>query len=93
MIKGTFTSVWSNGALTTPAELYIDNHSVIAESVDVGDDFENLIREYFTDDKGNEYEICPVCHSFLMSTVQERLDNGIYVAVDRCTDPECEYNN
>ena len=63
-IKGTFTSVWgSAGLIETDCELNKTTGELFTESVEVDTNHDFLEREYFTDLEGNEYEVCPNCHS------------------------------
>jgi ssDNA-binding Zn-finger/Zn-ribbon topoisomerase 1 len=66
LIKGTFTSEWSNGeTIETIATLDTETNEVVTESVDIDIDG-CLDREYFTDQENNEYEICPECHEYAL---------------------------
>lgn len=94
MKKGTFTSVWDGGEeVTTNAELDEETGEVIAESIDVNDrDLEYLDYEYFSDEEGNDYRICPTCHAFIMSN---KMFDGVGHSYDEkevCSDPDCESN-
>ncbi len=94
MKKGTFTSVWDGGfEVTTDAELNEETGEVIAESIDIEDlDLEYLEREYFTDEEGNEFTICPICHSYIMTN---RMFDGIGKTLEErtvCSDRDCESN-
>ena len=96
MKKGTFTSVWDGGnEIITNAELDEETGKVIAESVDVDDlDLEYLDKEYFTDEEGNEYSICPDCHEYVMrEKCFEGEGNGNdYDGQQICSNPYCESN-
>lgn len=63
MKKGKFTSVWGEGTITTPATLNDDN-SIETDSVEC--DFEDFIEEFFEDEDGEIYEVCPDCHSYIL---------------------------
>ena len=94
MKKGTFTSVWDGGfEVTTNAELNEVTGEVIAESVDVEDlDLEYLDHEYFSDEDGNDWKICPTCHSYIITN---KMFDGIghtYEEREVCSDPDCESN-
>lgn len=94
MKKGTFTSVWDGGnEVVSDAELNEITGEVIAETVDVyGLDLEILEREFFTDEQGNEYTVCPECHKFIMTT---KMFDGIghtYNEREVCSDPDCDSN-
>lgn len=69
MLKGTFTSVWEEGEIETPATLNEETGEVEATFSDDGSEYEHLIREKFTDLEDNEYEVCTTCHSHIMKTV------------------------
>lgn len=89
--RGTFVSVWESGeAITTPAILDENTGEVITESVDINLDDDILEREYFEDEEGEEYNICPNCHSFILKTViKEGVGKSLYEA-NVCSNSECE---
>jgi hypothetical protein len=90
MIKGIFTSVWDGGIeVTTPAELDESTGEIITESVDVNG-LENLESESFTDEKGNEYEVCPECHTYIMKTIMVDGIGSCYDEKSVCSDPDCD---
>ena len=90
MKKGTFTSVWDGGVeITTPAELDETTGEVFPVSVEV-EGLDVLDREYFTDEDGDEYKVCPECHTYIMKTI---MVDGIGSCLDEksvCSDPDCE---
>ena len=72
ILKGTFTSIWDNHVeISTPAELDTVTGEVSTEAVEAGD-VDVLEEEYFTDDKGNQYPICPECHEYIVVTSMSR---------------------
>ena len=86
---GTFVSVWDNGSLRTPATLDTETGEVTTESVDA-DGMEHLIDEWFEDEEGEEYEICPECHEYITKTVmKEGIGKTLYEA-RVCSNPDCE---
>jgi hypothetical protein len=93
MIKtGTFTSVWDGDTeITTPAVLDTETGEVTAKAVEA-DDVDILDKEYFTDEDGNEYEVCPECHEYILVTSME---DGIGHDLDelkRCKNSDCDYS-
>lgn len=90
MIKGKFVSIWDGGTeIVTNAELNECTGEVISDSVDVSN-VEILDQEYFEDENGNEYEVCPDCHSFILKTVmKEGIGKTLYEA-KVCSNPDCE---
>jgi hypothetical protein len=95
-IKCTFTSVWGDGSIiTTPCTYNVKTGEVDADSVDE-DPKGGLIREYitvYTDELGlgeEEIEVCPVCHSFVMTTVMKEGVGKQLDEVKVCSDPSCE---
>ena len=90
MIKGTFTSVWeSAGMIETDAELDFTTGEIFAESVDINTDNDFLEYEYFTDSDGNEYEVCPNCHSFILETQMIEGEGKQLTEVQICQNCDC----
>ena len=92
-IEGTFVSVWDDGTeIRTNATLDEETGHIEAEQSDDPCDHGSLVREYFEDEDGEEYEVCPECHEYIMKTVM--LD-GIGQCLDECrvcSDPDCINN-
>jgi hypothetical protein len=88
--KGTFTSVWDNDTeITSPAVLNTETGEIGAVAVEAND-VDILDKEYFTDEDGEEYEVCPECHDFILKTVmKEGIGKTLYEALV-CSDPECK---
>lgn len=85
--KGNFVSLWEEGTITTPAELNTETGEITTESVDANG-MEHLMEEWFED--GEEYEVCPVCHEYILKTVmKEGIGKTLYEALV-CSNPECE---
>ena len=89
ILKGKFTSVWDGGTeITTPAELNTETGEVSTESVDAV-----LDREFFTSDEfhnaGEEFEVCPECHEYILKTVMKEEVGKTYEALV-CSDPNCD---
>lgn len=90
MKKGTFTSVWDDGVeITSPAELDETTGEVIPVSVEV-EGLDILNREYFTDEDGNEYEVCPECHTYIMKTIMVDGIGSCYDEKRVCSDRDCD---
>jgi len=88
MKKGTFTSEWDNGVFTTPAELDEVTGEITTESIDV-QGCEQLFCEYFTDEAGNDYQVCGECHTHITKTIMIPGVGKTLNEVVVCTDPEC----
>ena len=90
-MKGTFTSYWSNGEIiTTPAELDEKTGEVVAETSDAKLNNKSvLVSECFTDEDGNDYEVCCECHSYIEKTI---MVDGIGKSLNEvrvCSDYNC----
>jgi hypothetical protein len=89
-MKGTFVSIWDNGSIRTPAELNEETGEIQTTSVDA-DGMEHLMEEWFEDEDGEEFEVCPVCHEYILHTCME---DGIAHNLDevkRCKNRDCDY--
>lgn len=88
-MNGTFISVWDGGLeINTPAELF-DTGEVFARPVHV-EGLETLDEEYFTDENGKRYDICPTCHTFILKTeMVERIGKQL-IERTGCTDENCD---
>jgi hypothetical protein len=90
-IKGTFTSVWDDGVeITTPATLDTETGEVCADPAEV-ENLDILVDEHFTDEKGEEYTICPECHEYILHTCMEPGIGHNLDEVRRCKNPNCDY--
>ena len=84
IIEGNFTSFWKDGTMIeTKATLNLETGFVDAENSEDDSDHGYLENEYFTDEDGVDYEICPDCHCYILKTV-----NGKEV----CSNIECSNN-
>ena len=94
IIKGTFTSVWDGGVeITTNATLDTDDGYVEAESSDTNVTGLNILdMEIFTDENGDEHEICPDCHEYILKTVMVDGVGKTLTEVQRCSNPDCDSN-
>ena len=88
-MRGTFTSFWSNGQyITTPAELNEVTGEVRRAVINTTNN-STLVSEYFTDEDGNEYRICPHCHDYIEKTM---MVDGVGKTLEEkmaCSDSEC----
>jgi len=92
-IKGTFVSIWDNGSVRTPATLDTETGEVTTDSVDAGDDLGTLMEEWFEESEtGDEHEICPECHEFILKTVMKPGVGKTLDEVKVCPNPYCENN-
>jgi hypothetical protein len=90
--KGTFTSVWDDGAvIQTEATLNTKSGHVDTTALEGDNDHGSLEREYFTDQAGKEYEICVFCHEYILKTAMVDSQVGIgLVEIQTCSDPDCD---
>jgi len=89
MKKGTFTSVWDSAIINTGAELNEVTGEISTNSVETGDNG-SLIEEFFEGEDGDQLEVCPECHTYIMKTI---MVPGIGHNLDEhrvCSDPDCE---
>jgi len=93
IIKGTFTSVWDNGSVITPSTLDLETGEVSTDSVEVDDNLGTLMEECFEDEEGEEYEVCPECHEYILHTCMEPGIGHNLDEVLRCKNSDCEYNS
>lgn len=92
MIKGTFTSEWDEGTLTTACTLDTETGELFPETADTGDtDLGSLISEKFVADNGDEYEVCMVCHEYIKKgkMVPGRTGKQLYEE-QQCMNHGCE---
>jgi hypothetical protein len=79
VVKGIFTSVWDGDVeIPTPAVLDLDTGEITTSCVEV-DGITVLKEEYFDDENGKRYKVCPVCHNHIIKGTA-------------CTDPHCDFN-
>lgn len=91
--KGTFTSVWDDGdtEISTFCTLNTETGELIAESIE-DDSVDNLDREYFTDEEGNDYDVCPECHEYILKTViNEGVGKQLFEEIV-CSNSDCVFN-
>jgi hypothetical protein len=91
--RGTFTSIWDNGTITTPATLDTETGEISTNAVDAPDDLGTLDEEWFEDEEGEQYDICPECHEYIIHTCMEPDEHISHQLneVKRCKDPNCDY--
>ena len=95
-IHGTFTSYWENGSeLQSSAELDSETGKITVHNAFSGEERGNLDSEKFEDEEGNEYDICPCCHEYILKTVmvQDKLFKSVVNEEPQCANKECEYNS
>lgn len=92
IIKGSFTSEWDEGPITTNCTLDTETGELFPESMDIGDtDMGSLISEKFEADNGDEYKVCTVCHEYIKKgkMVPNRTGKELYEE-QQCMNPDCE---
>jgi hypothetical protein len=80
ILKGTFTSIWDEGTVTTNCTLDTETGELTPDTVDVPD-LGSLVSESFSGEDGSEYGVCTECHKYIL------------IGNEFCTDPNCETNN
>jgi hypothetical protein len=90
-IKGMFVSIWDNGSIRTSAILDTETGEVSTNSVEVDDDLGTLMEESFEANDGEEYDICPECHEYIIHTCMEPGIAHNLDEVKRCKNPDCDY--
>lgn len=93
-MTGTFVSVWDDGTeIRTPAILDETSGSVDTESSEV-ENVDILQREYFESSEfsnaGEEYEICPECHEYILKTVMKDGIGNTLEEVNVCSNRNCD---
>jgi hypothetical protein len=91
MKKGTFTSVWDDAIIITGAELNEITGEIMTSSIDTGNNG-SLIEEFFEDEDGDQLEVCPECHCYIMKTIMVDGIDHCYNERSVCSDPDCESN-
>jgi uncharacterized protein with PIN domain len=89
MKKGTFISIWDEGSIRTPAKLDEETGEITTNSVDAKG-MEHLIEELFEDEEGEEYNVCPECHEFILKTVMKEGVGKTLYEEEVCSNPDCD---
>ena len=89
IIKGKYVSVWDDGEVVSSCTLDTDTGELSPEVVDAPD-MGALKREYFEDEQGNEYQVCPTCHEYVTTTVVTDRADLSYGETEVCSNPDCE---
>jgi len=86
----TYTSEWDNGSVVeTPCEYDPLTGEVDPETADVDIDA-GLVREFITLPDGEELEVCPNCHFFILKTVVGDRHDESYGEYKECSNPDCQ---
>jgi hypothetical protein len=90
-IKCTLTSEWSDGSVITTPCIYDTKTGEVTPEVSKGRiPTGSLEREFISLDDGEEKDVCPVCHGFVLKTAmnpgQAKHD---LVEEQVCSDPDC----
>lgn len=91
LIKCEFTSIWSDGSIvTTPCIYNPETGEVIPEVSNGPIPTGSLEREYITLPDGEEKDVCPVCHGFVMKSEMNpgRAKHDL-IEEEVCSDPNC----
>jgi hypothetical protein len=90
ILKGSFVSVWEQGIVQTEGTLNTDTGEVTCNSVE-SENLGSLEREYFEDKDGNEYEVCPTCHEYILKTTIDPDQVGKGLSETKvCFNPDCD---
>jgi hypothetical protein len=76
ILKGTFTSIWDEGIVTTNCTLDMDTGELTSETIDVPD-LGSLVSGRFLGKDGSEHGVCTECHKYIL------------IGNEFCTDPKC----
>ena len=89
--QGTFVSSWdSDEVISTPATLDLHTGAIEAEVSPVSPKG-SLIEEYFEEDEGKQYNVCPECHNYILKTTMEEGVGKHLHEITKCTDEDCTY--
>ena len=94
-IDGLFVSNWSEGKVVTPCRLDPITGELFTKSANVGD-LGTLESEKFYvggDEDGDEYNVCPDCHEYILKTV---MNPGISHGLNEepvCSNFDCDSNS
>lgn len=89
-MKGTFISIWDDGIeISSPAELNEQTGELIVEQVSI-DNLDILDNEIFIDESGNEFEVCEICHNYIMKTIMVDGIGHTYEEKSVCSNKYCE---
>jgi hypothetical protein len=92
IVKGTFTSIWTEGSVTTDCTLNTETGELFPETTDVGD-LGSLESEKFEGEDGSdcEYEVCLVCHDHIMvgKMFPDQVGKGMHER-QVCSNLDCE---
>jgi hypothetical protein len=87
LVKGYFVSVWDDDVeVRTEAELDTKTGNITVKNKANIDGLNLLNYEFFEDEDGNEYKVCPTCHEYILKDyVDVRTKNVLeYQACPEC---------
>ena len=90
-MKGTFISNWSEGKVITACTLNKRSGELSPDTVDV-QDLGTLESEKFIADNGDEFDVCPDCHEYILKTVVGDRADQSYGEYQVCSNPDCNFN-
>lgn len=90
IVKGSFTSVWSEGIIVTDCSLNTVTGELFPEIIDAGD-LGVLESEKFDGEDGSEYEVCEICHSHIIvgKMFPDQVGKGLHEK-QVCSNLDCE---
>lgn len=90
MIKCEFTSVWDDGSVvTTPCEYDPETGRTDPEVSKAEPPQGVPVREYITLPDGDELDVCPDCHEYVLKTVVGDRADLSYGEYKECPNPDC----
>jgi hypothetical protein len=90
LIKCTFTSIWDDDSIvTTPCTLIPETGEVNPEVSTGPIPSGCLKREFISFINGDEHEVCPTCHSYILKTVVGDRADLSFGESQECSDPNC----
>jgi hypothetical protein len=90
-IRCTFTSEWDDGAAVSTPCIYHAKTGEVEPEVSLGTIPQGqVIREFITLPGGDELEICPDCHGYVLKPVVGDRADCSYGEYKECSDPDCE---
>lgn len=88
-IKCSFTSSWTESSITTPCVLNSETGEVQPEISPVPP-IGSLEKEFITLQNGDEREVCPTCHEYILKTVMGDRADQSFGEIKVCSNPNCK---
>ena len=88
-IKCSFTSSWTKSSIIIPCVFNSETGEVHPEMSPVKPKG-SLEKEFITLPDGDEREVCPTCHEYILKTVMGDRADLSYGEIKVCSNPNCE---